>query len=291
MDWDDIRTFLAITRTGTLSGAARALGVGQSTMSRRLAAQEERAGAQLLQKTAGGYELTALGESVLGCAERMEAEAMAIERAVVGRDAKLVGVVRVTTTYTLAALLLPAAIASLRQQHPEITVELIEDSRLLNLSRREADVAIRMDRFEDNQIFARRIGHLHHALYASESYLAAYGPLNGDGAGHEIITALADQTFLPEPSWLSANLPAARVALRTRSREVQGNAVRIGLGMALLSTLQASTIPGLVEVVPPAQIPSRPIWLGVHEDLRHMARTRVVMDSIIAAVQGSEFLV
>jgi DNA-binding transcriptional LysR family regulator len=290
MDWDDIRTFLAITRTRTLTGAARALGVRQSTMSRRLAALEARAGAHLLLKTPGGYELTALGESVLGNAERMEAEAMAVERAVVGRDAALTGVVRVTTIDTLASMLLPIAIAELRTLHPGITVEVVVDSRSLSLSRREADIALRMTRFEGNQLVARQVGHLRHALYASEGYLAAHGPLNSDGAGHALVTTLEDQAHLPESLWLGNRFPRAQVALRSNSRDVHGNAVRVGVGLALLSTVLASSISGLVEVVPSSELPVRPVWLGVHEDLRHMPRIRVVIDSIVGTMQRSGLL-
>lgn len=285
MDWDDLHTFLAITRTRTLSGAARTLGVRQSTMSRRLAALEARAGAHLLQRTPGGYELTPLGESVLGNAERMEAEALAVERAVVGRDAALTGVVRITTIDTLASLLLPVAIAELRARHPGITVEIVVDSRSLSLSRREADIALRMIRFEGNQLVARQVGHLRVALYASQDYLAAHGPLNSDGAGHAIISTLEDQSHLPEARWLDNRFPQAQVALRSNSRDVHGNAVRAGLGLALLSTLLAGAIPGLVEQVPSSEIPVRPVWLGVHEDLRHMPRIRVVIDSIVGAMQ------
>jgi DNA-binding transcriptional LysR family regulator len=108
MDWDDVRSFLAIARTRSLSGAARELGVRQSTMSRRLEAMEARNGARLLQRTTSGYELTALGEAVLGNAERMEAEAIAVERMVQGRDVALSGVVRLTTVEVIANLCCPA---------------------------------------------------------------------------------------------------------------------------------------------------------------------------------------
>src|ERR1700712_4827567 len=141
MDWDDLHSFLAIARAGSLSGAARELGVRQSTMSRRLTALEQRAGARLLHRTPVGYTLTALGESVLGNAERMEAEAIAIERAVAGRDVSLTGMLRITTVEVLAHRLLPPAVARLRCRHPGITVEIIADGRLLSLARRDADIA------------------------------------------------------------------------------------------------------------------------------------------------------
>lgn len=113
MDWDDLRTFLAIARHGTLSAAARALGVTQPTMGRRLSAMEDRTGARLLQRLPGGYALTPLGETILGNAERVEAEVLAAERTITGKDIALEGLVRLTTVDTLAARIVTPALADL----------------------------------------------------------------------------------------------------------------------------------------------------------------------------------
>ena len=280
MDWDDLHSFLAIARARSLSGAARGLGVRQSTMSRRLAALEQRAGARLLQKTPAGYELTQLGEAVLGNAERMEAEAIAIERTVLGRDVSLSGVVRITTVDTLAAHLLPGVVARLREKHPGICVEVVADSRSLSLSRREADIALRLTRFEGNELVARKVGRLESGLYASEAYLHRHGPLNADGEGHALIATLEDQSHLPEMRWLSAHLPRAAIALRSNDREVHSGATRAGVGIALLSTFLAASAPDLVRLAEPEALPAREIWLGVHQDLRTMPRIRACVDAI-----------
>ena len=280
MDWDDLHSFLAIARARSLSGAARSLGVRQSTLSRRLAALEQRAGARLLQKTPTGYELTALGEAVLGNAERMEAEAIAIERAVLGRDISLSGVVRITTVDTLAAHLLPGVVARLRERHPGICVEVVADSRSLSLSRREADIALRLTRFEGHELVARKVGQLESGLYASEAYLAQHGPLNADGEGHALITTLEDQAHLPEMHWLSARLPRAAIALRSNDREVHIGAARAGVGITLLSTFLATGARDLLRLAEPEPLPAREIWLGVHQDLRTMPRIRACVDAI-----------
>lgn len=280
MDWDDIRTFLAITRARTLSGAARALGVRQSTMSRRLEALEKRVGARLLHRTPGGYELTALGEAVLGNAERMEAEVIAVERTVQGRDIALSGIVRVTTVDTVATRLMPWAIAMLQETHPGICVELLPQTRSLSLSKREADIALRMARFEGNELITRRVGSFGHGLYASRSYLAAHGPVEGEGAGHAIITVLDDQAHLPEVRWLRSALPHARVALGTNSREAQFHAVKAGIGIACMSHFLAEGEADLVRIEAAGEGPEREMWLGVHRDLRHMPRIRAVIDAI-----------
>lgn len=286
MDWDDVRTFLAIARARTLSGAARALGVRQSTMSRRLEALERRAGARLLQKTPAGYALTVLGEAVLAHAERMEAEAMAVERTVQGRDVALSGTVRVTTVEVLATHLLPSAIAAVQRRHPGIEVDVLPETRSLSLSRREADLAIRMARFEGNQLVCRRVGRLAHALYASPAYLAEHGsPVDRPG-GHAIITLLEDQAHFAEARWLEERVPEARVALRSNSRDVQLSAACSGLGVVCLSRYLADRRPELVRLDSAGPGPEREIWLGVHEDLRQMPRIRALIEALDAAFEA-----
>jgi len=288
MDWDDLRSFLEIARARTLSGAARALGLRQSTMSRRLAALEARAGARLLTRTPSGYALTALGEAVLGNAERMEAEAIAIERAVQGRDVALSGLVRVTTVDVMASRLLPPAIAALQARYPAISVDVLTEGRSLSLSRREADIAIRMTRFEGNELFTRRLGLAGNALYAAPSYLAAHGA-QLTGGHHAIITVLEDQTHMPESAWLAQMVPGARVALRSNSRETQMQAAIAGLGVACLGRYQGDSAAGLVRLdSPPA--PTREIWLGVHADLRQMPRIRAMIEVIDAQFAAQRHL-
>lgn len=286
MDWDDVRSFLAIARARTLSGAARELGVRQSTMSRRLEALESKAGAQLLQRTPNGYELTALGEAVLGNAERMEAEAIAVERTVQGCDVALTGTVRLTTVEFIAEQLMPRAVMLLQDRYPGITVDVFSDPRSFSLSRREADLAIRMTRFDGNQLFSRRIATTACAIYASTEYLARHGD-DLRGGGHSVITVLEDQLHLPEPRWLAELTPGARVAFRSNSRSTQLGAVAAGLGVACLPCIMADSTPGVRRVQRAGMGPEREVWLGVHADLRHMPRIRAVIDAIDAVFEQS----
>lgn len=289
MDWDDIRTFLAIARAGTLSGAARTLGLTQPTMGRRLAAMEARLGARLLQRTPDGYVLTQLGEAVLGNAERIEAEAISVERAVSGRDVALEGVVRLTTVDTLAARILTPAIAALQQQHPGIAVELVPATQSLNLSKREADIALRMARFEGHDIVSRRVGTLAVGLYAGRAYLERHGsPTAGQGEGHAVVTVLDDQLHLPEARLLAERLPGARMALRTNSRDVHLWAAKNGIGIACLARFRADTEADLVHLFPEEPPLTRDIWLGVHRDLRHTPRIRAVIDAVTSELKRKE---
>jgi DNA-binding transcriptional LysR family regulator len=280
MDWDDLRTFLAIARHGTLSAAARALGVTQPTMGRRLAAMEARNGARLLQRLPGRYALTALGEAVLGNAERIEAEALAAERTITGRDVALEGVVRLTTVDTLAARVVTPAIVALQRKHPGIVIELVPDTRTLSLSKREADIALRMSRFEGHEVAARRVGKMAMGLYASPEYAERF-----DAGEVRLITVMDDQGHLPEAKWLRESFPDASIGFRSNSREVQLWAAKSGAGVAALARYRADTEADLVNLRPDLPDLTRDIWLGVHVDMRHMPRVREVMNAVAEAVR------
>ena len=282
MNWDDIRTFLAIARAGSLSGAARELGLSQSTMSRRLIALEERSGARLLCKTPHGYELTALGEAVLANARKMDEEALTLERVVQGRDVALQGLVRLTTVETIANRLLPIAMAALRRDYPGITIDVMSDTRSLSLIEREADLAIRMVRFEHNELISKRMGTMVCALYASAAYLEAHSqPLTEPG--HSIITVMPDMAHQTEARWLMDKVPQGEVVYRTNSRDAQAGAVQAGVGIACLPLYLAEALPGLERIGHAGLGPAREIWLGVHRDLREMPRIRAVIDALDTA--------
>ncbi len=285
LDWDDLRHFLAITRHRTLSAAARALHVRQSTMGRRLDALQRRAGAILLQKTPGGYALTAAGESVLVHAERMEAEALAAERAVTGRDVRLAGLVRLTTVETLLVEVLTPILAEFCDRYPDITLEVLVDRRVLSLSRREADVALRLVRPEGHELVARRVGILGYALYASDAYLARHGmpdPTSGC-PGHRAILADEELLAVPSVAWAARVMREAAVALRTNSFHGQAAAAAAGIGLVCLPHLLARHY-NLARVQTP-EAPSHDLWLVVHEDTRHTLRIRALTDALTAGLR------
>jgi len=216
---------------------------------------------------------------VLGNAERMEAEAIAVERVVQGRDVALSGVVRLTTVEVIANLVLPRAIAALHAQYPGISVDVLSESRSLSLSKREADLAIRMTRFEGNELVSRRMATSGTALYASSDYLARHG-VPPEGTDHAIIAVLEDQAYMPEAVWLRDVMAGARVAVRTNSRDAQLAYAKAGLGVVCLPCFLADGVDGLERIEALGAGPQREIWLGVHADLRHMPRIRAVMDVI-----------
>lgn len=281
MDWDDLQTFLAIAREGSLSGAARALKTTQPTMGRRLAQMEKRIGARLLERHPRGYVLTSLGETILGNVERIEAEVMATERTITGKDIALEGTVRVTSVDVIASRIIVPAISLMQCTHPKIIVELIPDARSLNLSKREADIAIRMVRFENTDLVTKKLGTMKTGFFASKSYLKNFGvPNKFNSDKHLIINVLEDQMHLEEPKALTASFPNAHTNIKTNSREAMVQACKMGMGIACLPKRRATEESELVEIEADIKAPERDIWLGVHSDLRHMPRIRAVIDAI-----------
>jgi len=283
LDWDELRSFLAVARHGSLSAAARDLKVTQTTMGRRLEALHASSGVRLLQKTPAGFILTPAGERVLANVERMETEAFAIERAITGEDARIAGEVRITTVETFGARLLTPLLQPLLAFNPDLGIELITDTRSLSLSRREADIALRIAPFEQHEAVVRRIGDMAFGAYAGEAYLEKHGEPDFEhgGAGHALVTLQQDLALLPEARWLAELAPNARIQLKTNSRDAQLQAVLSGYGIAVLPCYLAHDISGLRELTRRDARLMRGIWLGVHKDTRHVPRVRLVIDTIV----------
>lgn len=282
LEWDDLRSFLAIARHGNLSAAARALKVTQTTMGRRLEALHGRSGARLLQRTPTGFVLTSAGELVLGAVERMEAEALAVERAISGEDVRLAGRVRIATVEAFGARILTPILARLQSRHPGIVVELDTDTRSISLSRREADIAVRLAEFQQHDVVVRRAGQMAFGVYATPGYLAARGaPDFAAGApGHARITLQEDLLTLPEGRWFTALTSSAETVFLANSRDAQLCAAQSGLGLVCLPRYLLDDVAGLDRLRTPEPAPSRGIWVGVHADTRHTARIQAVLEAL-----------
>lgn len=288
LDWDDLRSFLAIARRGSLSAAARELKVTQTTMGRRLEALHAASGARLLHKTPRGFVLTAAGERVLGNVERMETEAFSIERAISGEDATISGEVRITTVETFGARVLVPLLKTLSDKQPALSVELITDTRALSLSRREADIALRLAQFEQHETVVRRVGEMGFGLYASHGYLALHGaPDFMQGApGHTVVTLQDDLALLPEARQLAALTRSARIVLRANSRDAHVQAALASYGIVSLPCYLAGSYAELVEIAVDGPRVSRGIWLGVHQDTRHVSKMRLTVEHITEGLRG-----
>lgn len=280
--WDDLRIVLAIARRGDLRKAAASLGVNHSTMFRRLNALERALGSKLFERLATGYRPTDSGQRLLEAAERMETEALALDRDLSGRDTRLTGTVRVTASETLAFGILSGEIARFRTAHPGIQVELLVDNRVLDLSRREADIAFRAARPAQGDLFGRKIADLTWRFYAAPAYLAAHGKPRTfrDFDRHQLIGWGEATQPTKAAAWLNKNLSKAAVGYRTGSLVNQMLAAKAGIGLALLPIYLGGGDPGLIAVLPTLADLRTELWLVTHRSLKDTARVRAFMEIV-----------
>ena len=288
LDWDDLRFFLAVARHRTLAAAAKQLQVTQSTVSRRIAALQDGMGVRLLNRTAEGYVPTLAGESIRAHVEKVEAEALCVERAVAGHDVRLEGLVRVSSSQLLTSHLLAPSFAALQSLHGSILIEALPEMPGTPLANREADIVLRLRQFEDHDLVVRKIGEVSFGLYGCLAYFARHGqPDLAEGCpGHQLITLLNDQELSAQAAWLAEHAGRARVALRADSYETQHWAAYCSGGLALLPRFRADTEPALRRVETAVPVPAADIWLGVHGENRKVPRVRVVLDLIAETVRN-----
>ncbi|GGX89783.1 LysR family transcriptional regulator [Litchfieldella qijiaojingensis] len=286
-DWDDLRLFLAIARAGTLAGAARTLGVNHSTVFRRLNAMESGLQARLFERLPEGYVPTSAGEALWLRAERVEEEAQAIERELSGRDVRLSGRVRLTTTDTLANGFLAPVFQGFCECYPGIELELLIVSAFLDLARREADVAIRPTQAPPENLIGRKLGAIRWGIYGARDYLRQRPPLTdlNRPEGHRFIGGNELIGHLASTRWLNERVSADVFALRTNSIVAAMGAARAGTGLAALPHYMARQEPELECVLAIGPEVATDLWLLVHPDLRHSARVRAFMTYAVEAVR------
>jgi DNA-binding transcriptional LysR family regulator len=273
MDWDDLRYVLAVAGAGSLAGAARALGVNHTTVLRRIAAAEKRLGVRLFERLRGGYLPTAAGEELIEAARHIDAAVTDLGRRLAGRDLRLSGVVRVSTVDTLVASLLPEILAAFRERHPGIQVEVAVTNVMANLTRRDADVAIRAANDPHETLVGRRAGTIAFAIYGSRTYLAtrrAGTPLDQ----HRWVAPDDSMAATSIGRWMRTALPEAEVALRADSLVTMRQAAAAGLGVAPLPCYLGDGTDGLVRMHPTIAAMATGLWILTHADLRETARVR-----------------
>lgn len=282
MEWDELRYVLAVADAGSLAGAARKLGVNHTTVLRRIGAFEKQLGLRLFERLPSGYALTAGGEELINTARHIDDTVAALERKLAGQDLRLSGVVRVTTTDTLMGSILPAMLAEFRTAHPGIQLEIALSNAMFNLSKRDADVAIRPAIDPPESLIGRRVAKVAFAIYGSPRYLAKHRKLN----------RLTDHSWIgPDDSlasssvaqWMRTELSGANVALRADSLLGVRQAAEAGLGLAALPCYLGDTSTGLIRVRAPIAAMETALWVLTHEDLRHSARIRAFTDFVAEA--------
>jgi len=286
MDWDDVRFFLAVSRAGSMTAAASALGVAQPTVGRRLNGLEQRLGAKLFDHLPTGQALSATGQRLLAHAERMEQSALAVERVASGRDTGLRGQIVITASEWLLASVLGPALAPFSAEYPELELELHADARHLNLARREADIALRPSRFEQAAVVSRQVATISFGLYASASYLAKHGvpDFSRGASGHRLVAMSRALTEIPDPPWLAKVASKARVVARANGRLPMVTLAESGVGIACLPRFLGNLAAGLHSLPTPEPGPERRLWLGVHRDARGVPRVGTTVQFLTRAL-------
>lgn len=272
MEWDDLRFVLAVAEAGSLAGAARRLGVNHTTVLRRIGAFEKRLGVRLFERLPTGYVPTAGGEELIAAARAVDETVTRLERKLAGKDLRLSGVVRVTTTDTLMDSILPDMLRAFRDSHPGIQVEVAISNLMFNLTKREADVAIRPASKPPETLVGRRVAKIAFAIYASPRYLAD-NPRQ-DLPGHRWVVPDDSLAGTAAGKWMRSQFAGSEIALRADSLLALRQAAQAGLGLAPLPCYLGDAAPDLVRVDGPIAEMETSLWILTHADLRHTARIR-----------------
>ncbi|WP_312183607.1 LysR family transcriptional regulator [Massilia timonae] len=275
MEWSEVRVFLAVVRGGSFGEAARTLGVSHPTVGRRIKALEDEAQQALFRRTRDGLVLTDAGDGVLALAESMENSALAMERRLAGNHDRLEGMLRISSAEWFAGYVLAPVLAELTRRHPAVVPEVIASYRLLDLSRREADVAFRLVPFSEPDIVQRRLMSMAYGVYGSADTASA---LQADPASVGLVLMNTAQSHFPDVAWLLDRFPLSRRVFTSTSRAVQAQMCLQGMGIAVLPRPLGDALSGLQRIDMPDQPPGRDIWVGYHHDLRHMDRLRAMLD-------------
>jgi DNA-binding transcriptional LysR family regulator len=293
IDWENLRYFAALKAHKSFSAAARALGVNATTTSRRLAQLEAELDVLLFQRTADGLVPTEAAENLVDAIQIIERQVDLVRGQAAGRDARPEGRVRLALTEDFASSFLIPQLGPLRERYPGIELEIMASDRYVDLSRGEADLAVRFqypgkgppsDPRSTLEIKAKRLANVVFAVYASKAYVARSGrPRTAlEVGGHDVILARAASAYLPGSGWMARVDGQARTALRVDGVRSISAAVLAGLGLGVLATsLARDDEEDLVHVSPPARVDEREAWLLMPGDLARVARVRIVWDYIV----------
>lgn len=273
--WDDYRFVQAVAQARSLVGAAESLGVNHSTVFRRINAVEEALGTRLFERGRAGYALTPAGEEMVALAERMAGDIVSFERKVAGRDVKPSGELRVTTNDTLMVYLLTPVFASFLKTCPDIRLDIVVSNATLNLSKRDADVAIRASTTPPETLVGRKV---------CPAVWGLYGPPALAGAAMADILETCwigygeNLAHIAPARWMDRELAPERIVLRLNTVLGVAEAIEAGIGCGALPCFIGDQIAGIARLAPPITDMESALWLLTHPDLKHSARVRAFMD-------------
>lgn len=275
LEWGDLRIILAVCRAGSLVGAAKLLGKDHSTLFRKLNRIESDAGVRFFERLASGYAMTDAGETALRFGERIESEFHSLGRAIEGGDDRLEGNVRVTAPDGICTVHLPPILAKFHALHPHVAVELVEGTAAFDLSRREADIAIRATRQPPDDSLGRKVSEFRFGAYATPAYL------NSAGAralvDHDWVMVAGIEEWLVPKLWKHRQQALERAVMRTNSITAAQRAAEAGMGVTLLPCYRGDASTVLVRASPTFDHLDMQLWIVTHPVLRHTARVRVLM--------------
>lgn len=279
MNWDDMRLFLAVARTGSISGGARQLGVQHSTVSRRLRSLEEKLGARLIERKKTGYELTVAGENIKQSAIRIEREMIGVDEALLGKDTNLVGPLRVTAINNMASSVLMPMFARFSDEHPQVDLHIIVSNIDASLAQREADIAIRLTNSPTDTLIGKRMLTVASTIYGSREYL-------------ENIKQQAK-----EPKWIGVNCCRFHKSWTKQYCTHQTHnfysddtlltlsAIKESLGVSYLPCFMGDADPALERYCDPEVQHDLGLWILLHPDMKRTARVLAFRDHMIKCIQ------
>jgi len=288
MDWDDLKIVHAIARHGSLSAAARALGTTQPTVSRRLSALEKGICGKLFEREAGGLVPSPLCATFIEALDQMDEHAQAVERRIAGRDTGLQGTITLTSLAWFGDDILAPLLARFASRHKLVTINLINDPRRFNLSRREADIAVRIGSFEQEDLVERKVADVSYGLYASLAYIERHGQpdFSRKCVGHKVVSLVTSPIKVVPIEWLMSIASRAQVTLRTNDVQSHIVTAEAGEAMAVLPRVLGDRKAGLLRIEPPIPEPFQPVKIGVHADLRDTPRIRSLIDFLVQELKA-----
>lgn len=288
-DWTLLRSFLAVVETGSLSAAATRIASTQPTLSRHIRELEAALGVTLFTRSVRGLDPTEAALGLIDDARAMGAAAQALMLKAEGRVERLIGTVRVTASVVVANLLLPPIVVALREAEPAIQIEIVATDLTQNLLRRDADIAIRMVEPTQDALVARKLGDTPLGLFGTHAYLARRGQPRSmaDLLTHDVIGFDRSDAILRAYAAHGQKVARETFAVRCDDQMVYWHLLLAGAGLGFVQCLLARRHPDLIQVpIVGLHVPSLPVWLVMHEEVRRNARIRRVADHLSQALSG-----
>jgi len=279
MNWDNYRYFIEIYRTGSLKKAARKLGVNQTTAGRNLSALEAEVGTRLFERRSDGFVVTAAGTRILGAIQQTEETMLGVERLLSGKDERPEGIVKIAAPGALANHWLIPRLSPFIKLNPQVELQFLTGPELVNLARREADIALRLVKPKQSGLVLRRAGTMKLSLFGSEKLFSrtAIPKMTADIHRFPFIGLFPDVLSEPESDLLKKLGKTRPPSVKSAAWSSVYSAITAGLGIGILPSFMTAGNAGLVPILPEMAV-SVPIWIVYHPDLRNAARVRVVLD-------------